>query len=233
MGRLSGYGLIATLARGPWVGAVAAVLVFLALGPNATSRSIKALALLAVAGAIALATPLGDKLANHLPFVGTLDVGSVSYRQKLAEVSWYLIWQHPFFGSPNFMQYMEELRQGEGIIDLVNGYAAVALVYGLVGFSFFTGFFAVPAIGCFRAVRRFAAFDPDSASMGAGLLASLVGALVVLGTTSNYLSIPYIYWSLGALAFAYSRLSLSDEARYAYAASDGRPSVLGRVSSQG
>ena len=35
---------------------------------------------------------------------------------------------------------MEDLRQGEGIIDLVNTYLGVALSYGVIGLFFFLSF---------------------------------------------------------------------------------------------
>ena len=200
-------GLVATLARGPWVGAVSILLMFLALGPNVANRSMKALGFLVVVAAVVAATPLGDRVIDHLPFVGSMDEGSVDYRRRLGEMSWILVLQNPVFGSPYFMQYMEELRQGEGIIDLVNVYAAIALSYGLVGLGLFLGFFGVIALNCLRAVRRFVSVDADLSMMGAGLLACIGGILVMIATTSNYLSITYIYWSLAALAYAYAQLS--------------------------
>lgn len=208
-------GLVFTLARGPWVGAVVMVLLFLALGPNAASRSLKALGLLLVLTAIASATPWGDRITEHLPFIGTVDEGTIDYRKRLAETSWLLIWQHPLFGSPYFMQYMEELRQGEGIIDIVNVYASVALSFGLVGLSIFVSSFAAIGLSCFRAVRRFTSIDHDFSMLGAGLLACMGGVLVTIATTSNYLSIPYIYWALAGLALVYVRLAQANEPMYA------------------
>lgn len=204
-------GLAATFSRGPWVGAVAVLLLFLGLGPNAGSRTMKAVGVLAVLAAIAAVTPLGSRIVEHLPFVGTVDEGSVEYRQRLAEMSWMVVLQNPLFGEPHFVQYMEELRQGEGIVDLVNAYAAFALSYGLVGLSLFVGFFLAVAVGCWRAVRRCAAIDFDFSMVGAALLACIGGALVMIATTSNYLSIPYVYWSLAALACAYARVAQQEQ----------------------
>jgi O-antigen ligase len=200
-------GLIATLARGPWVGATATLLCFLALGPNPVARSMKAVAAVAAIGGIALATPYGANIIDHLPFIGTVNDETVAYRQRLAEISWMLVQQNPFFGTPYYMAYMEELRQGEGIIDIVNTYAGIALSYGLVGLAFFGGIFLTSVQRCWTAIRSFAGEDPDFSLMGAGLLACIVGVLVMIATTSNYLSIPYVAWSLAGLAFAYAQLS--------------------------
>ena len=71
---------------------------------------------------------------NSIPFFGqSTDDASVDYRQRLAERSWELIQLHPFFGDPLVLTKMEDLRQGEGIIDLVNTYAGITLFYGSIG----------------------------------------------------------------------------------------------------
>ncbi|MDQ2736261.1 MAG: O-antigen ligase family protein, partial [Pseudomonadota bacterium] len=200
-------GLTLAMARGPWVGMLAALVVFLGTGPNAGSRVVKGAVLLVVLGGVAAASPWGSRIIEFLPFVGTIDEGTVVYRQQIASASWALVQQNPFFGSPFFIAQMEEFRQGEGIIDLVNVYATVALAYGLVGLSLFAGFFAVAGLKCFAAVRRFANDDPDLSRMGSSLLACMVGALVIIATVSNYLIVPYLYWSLGALIVAYVQLA--------------------------
>lgn len=199
-------GLGATWARGPWVGALAIVLLFQALGPNAARRSLKTLTLLALVGGIFLLTPWAPGVVDRLPFIGNDDEGSVGYRQQLAALSWLLIQQHPFFGTLDFMKNMEELRQGEGIIDLVNAYAGIALSFGLVGLALFAGLFGVIATRCFRAVRRLATIDPALSSMGANLLACVGGGLMMIATVGLYLSVAYLTWAVAGLTVAYARL---------------------------
>jgi hypothetical protein len=131
-------GLISAYARGPWIGAVAIFFAFAALGPRAAPRLLKAagVAVLAV-GALSI-SPLGGRIVNVLPyFGGSVDNANVVYRQRLAERSWELIAEHPFFGDQLAYTKMEDLRQGQGIIDLVNSYASIALFYGLVGLLLF------------------------------------------------------------------------------------------------
>jgi hypothetical protein len=196
-------GLVATLARGPWVGAAAILLVFLALGPHAGRRTVKALGGMAVVGGIVLMTPWGSNIIDHLPFVGTVGDESITYRARLAEMSWMLIQQNPLLGTPYYMAYMEELRQGEGIIDIVNTYAGLALTYGLVGLGLFAGFFVATLLRAHRVIRASSDGDPDFSLLGAALVACIVGALITIATVSNYLSVPYVYWALAGLAFAY------------------------------
>jgi len=204
-------GLLATIARGPWMGAAAIFLLFLALGPRAVARVSKAVVLFVVAGGIVFAAGYADGIIDRLPFIGTVDA-SVSYRQRLAEASWALIQQNPILGTPYYMSQMEELRQGEGIIDMVNVYASIALTFGLVGFGLFAAFFAVLVWRCWAASRRLREVDPDFSLLGACLVACIGGVLIMIATTSNYLSIPFIYLSLAGLAFSYVRLAQHEPA---------------------
>ena len=200
-------GLLVTFARGPWLGAVAIWVVFLRLGPDARRRSAKAIGLLFVVGILAMVSPLGDKIVDNIPFIGSVGSETVEYRQKLAETSWLLILQNPIFGSRNFLAYMEDLRQGQGIIDLVNAYATIALSYGLVGLGLFAGFFGTILARCFKSVRQLTAPDPDFALIGGALVAVLASALVMLFTVNLYMSIGTLTWALAGMGVAYARLA--------------------------
>ena len=198
--------LAATISRGPWVGAALTVVAFLLIGPGAAGRTAKALALTLAVGGVLAMTPWGEKIVYYLPFVGTGDEGSVTYRQRLAEISWNLVMQQPFFGVPGFISYMEEMRTGEGIIDLVNTYATIALSFGLTGLALFAGVFIDVLVRCLRTLRSLAQSAPEMSLMGSSLFATTLGALLIIATVSNYLSIPYLYWSLAGLCAAYARM---------------------------
>ncbi len=62
---------------------------------------------------------------------------NVIYRQELLKMSVALIQQSPWWGVPNYLQQMESLRQGDGIVDLVNTYLVVTLNVGVVGLVLF------------------------------------------------------------------------------------------------
>ena len=79
---------------------------------------------------------------------------------------------------------MEYLRQGLGIIDLVNTYAEVALFYGLCGLSLFVGFILVGLYKAFRLARINLHSDPDLASLGISLVACILGTLVMISSDS-------------------------------------------------
>jgi hypothetical protein len=200
-------GLVVALARGPWIGAVVVLFVYLMSGPRPGVRLVQGMLVVGVCAAFVLLSPWRSHVIDFLPFVGTIDASTIAMRQQLAAGSWLLILQNPFFGSPYFLQYMEEFRTGEGIIDLVNTYATVALSYGMVGAGIFIAFFGSLVWKALREARRSAPVDPDHALLGACIAACVTGTLVIIATTSFQLALPSIAWSLAALATAYLRLS--------------------------
>lgn len=196
-------GLIICMARGSWVGSAVMLTAYSVVGPNALQRLTKSFVAVFLIGGVIALTPYSANIVSFLPFYGAEGDGSVDYRQQLAEMSWNLIKLNPFFGSFNYLKYMESLRQGQGIIDMVNSYAAVALPYGLIGASLYFGFYVISAWRCYSAIRRISKFDMDLSLIGASLLACLVGTLVIIGTVSQFLSIPAVQVALAGLAGAY------------------------------
>jgi len=211
-------GLVATMSRGPWLGALVMLLAFVATAPRAWSR----LAKLGVAGLCVLpflmVSSAGRALVDFLPFVGTVEAHNVAYRERLFEISLGVVLDHPWFGAWDFLELpvMQQLRQGQGIIDVVNTYLGVALASGFVGLALFCGFFLVVLAALVAALRR-AAQSPagrdapaggregDVYAAGQALLCALLGILVMIFTTSSIGLIPVIYWAFAGLAQAYAR----------------------------
>jgi hypothetical protein len=201
-------GLLAAFSRGPWIGAISILIVFAALGQRAFSRLLKTSALLAICLGALLASPLGEKVMSVLPWTGgSVDQEDITYRQLIAQRSWELIAQHPFFGDQLAFTEMEDLRQGQGIIDLVNTYAEIALNYGFIGLSLFLAFILVALSRAYRFARRAAQSDPDLALLGVNLIACIVGTLVMIAGCSFIDAYQKMYYVLGALAVAYARLA--------------------------
>lgn len=201
-------GLIGALSRAPWVGAVLITVVFLALGP-APGRSLMKLGLAVLLSLpFLLLTPYGRNIIDLLPWVGTVDAENVAGRERLAEVSFRVMMENPLFGRFDVMEHpdIESLRGGHGIIDTVNTYVVVGLRAGFVGLALFTGFFATAVGLLFRGMRRTAGPGDERHLLGRALLATLLGVLFMIGTTSPVLAIPTIYWCMGGLAIAYARL---------------------------
>ena len=200
----------ASFSRGPWVGAAAMSAALVFMGPNRASR-IGKVALVAVLGIpVLMLTPYASKIISLMPFIGAFDEGSVDYRQQLFTVSIDVLMQNPIFGSPYYMfnAAMEQMRQGEGIIDMVNSYLQVALSSGLVGLALFAGVFASSMIRLFAHLNRYEARDSEAHVTGRALLAALVGALVTIATASSINVIPVVYWCLAGACAAYLGLLL-------------------------
>lgn len=213
-------GLLATLSRGPWIGTMVLVLVYLVTGRNPVTN----LSLFAVIGAVALVplllTPIGHRLLDLLPFIGSVDAGSVTYRERVYDISTRIIEQHLWFGSPDYLSSpeMKELRQGQGIVDIVNTYLAVALDSGLVGLGFFLSFFGSILIGLRRIVKNAAFQQGGFNAYAQGLMATLVAMLVTIATVSSVDFIPYVYWSIAGLSVALIRIAYQERAALARAA---------------
>ena len=138
-------GLLASMSRGPWSGAAIGLLSMLAVGRGASKRVLK-FSLWGSAGlALFLLTPWADSVIAYLPFVGTVETGNIDYRNRLIDVSLELLGRNPLFGDFYFMNdpLLEQMRQGEGIIDMVNTYLQIVLPYGCIGLALFLGVFCL------------------------------------------------------------------------------------------
>jgi hypothetical protein len=91
-----------------------------------------------------LLSPYQDRVIGLIPFVGDTDSANVDYRQRLFDTSLVVIKQNPWFGGGDYIGQLGDLGmvQGEGIVDLVNTYLAVALSQGLIGLALFLESFA-------------------------------------------------------------------------------------------
>ena len=200
-------GMVAAFSRGPAIGAALIALAYSALKPRALSRLFKAGFLIAIVlGALGV-SPIGEKLVNSLPFVSGQPDANFVYRRRLLDRSLELIQEHPFFGDQLAIQQMEDLRQGQGIIDIVNSYVGVALFSGWVGLALFLGFILSAAAGVFRRAKSVISTDPDFGLLGFNILACIFGVLFMIADCSLILGVQMMFYGLIALATAYARLS--------------------------
>jgi hypothetical protein len=204
-------GLVAPIARGPWMGAAASLAVVLLTGPDKMSRTTRFFAIALPLCIGLLVSPYGDSIIDRLPFVGSVDADNVVYRQRLLDVSMGVILMNPWFGAYDFIYNpaMEEMRQGEGIIDIVNSYLAVALSGGLATLACFAGLFAFAWFGVARKLYRARDKTSEEHLLGRALLAALTGVMVTIGTVSSILAIPFVYWCLIGMCVAYAEVVVS------------------------
>jgi O-antigen ligase len=206
-------GLLATYSRGPWIGLVVIYVTVVALSPRSVPKLLKGTVGALLLIVLVSLSPLRDRVANLLPFMkGSVDEQasfSITYRQRVAARTWEIILEHPFFGDQLAMQKMEDLRQGEGIIDLVNTYAEIAVVYGFIGAAMFVGLMLFALAKALRMARNVVREDPDLALMGFVLMGCIMGTLVMLATCSFIYGYTILFYVIAGLAAAYANLARS------------------------
>lgn len=194
------FAAFATGSRGGWLSAILAVgswYVFERMGAGV--RRLFMLALGAAVAALVAAVFQDSAILQD-------EYGTYSYRAELMRVSVAQIAQRPLFGSADFMALpsFQALRQGEGIIDLVNTYLQVTLYYGLTGLALFLGANLAVLRSGLRALKDLpplktaSAGDARERKVLSLLLAMLLGYLGLLATTST---VSYI-WNFGYLLLA-------------------------------
>jgi hypothetical protein len=200
-------GMLATFSRGPWLGAVLIYLAYAALKPRAVSRVLKAVFLIAILLSVVSLTPVGERLLTSLHVTAGQPDADFNYRQRLADRSLELIEAHPFFGDQLAIQEMEDLRQGQGIIDIVNTYVGIALFSGCVGLALFLGFIFSAIAGVFRAAKAAMPIDLEQGLLGFNILACIVGTLFMIANSSLIMGVEKMFYILIALAVGYTRQS--------------------------
>jgi O-antigen ligase len=181
------------------------LVVFIATGRNAMPRLMGLAAAAVLAFSLIAMLPGGERVINMLPFIGSTEKGSIDYRANLLNTSMIVIERNPWFGSVNYLETpeMESLRQGQGIIDIVNTYIQVALQTGFVGLGLFVSFFVLILLGIYRAMRSIRDRNSEERLLGRALVATLLAILVIIFTVSSIAIIPVVYWSVAGLGAAY------------------------------
>ena len=199
-------GVLSSLSRGPWVGAGAMLLVYVALGPGSVKQLLRLGMALLLVGFVLNQFPLGQTLLDILPFVGSVDEGNVEYRANLFTQALPVIERNLWFGSVDYLETPELLvmMQGEGIVDIVNTYIGVALDVGLVGLVLFVGCFVFALKQVKGAMRNAGVHGAEGVVLGRSLFAALVSIMLVIYTLSSILVVPVIYWCTLGLCVAYA-----------------------------
>lgn len=195
-------GLGASISRGPWAATVVAVLVWAFLPPFSAAKGARVLGVLAMCAVLVVVLPGGEKIIDLLPWVGTVESFNVDYRARLLDVSWLVFLENPWLGSVTYLDQpiMQTMIQGEGIVDIVNTYVAVALGSGAIGLALYSGIFLSAMWVLWRQLRR-----KPSPELRA-LMAALVCAIVSIGTVSSVSFMPLLCWLLVGMASASGHL---------------------------
>jgi O-antigen ligase len=207
-------GLLAPLSRGPWVGAMALVAVFISQGPAAFKKLTMLFLAAIVAFPIMVALPGGQKYIDLIPFVGETEKGNITYRQQLFNNSMIVIQKNPLFGSSNYLETPEmlEMKQGGGIIDIVNSYLRVTLETGYVGLGLFIGVFMSVILSIRSSIKLVKDKKNPLHTLGRCLLAVIFSIMVTIATTSSIATVPIIYWTMLGLGVAYTQMVKQSQA---------------------
>ncbi len=212
------YGLMAaclffTFSRGPLLGAIVFGLCLLGVH-KMSARAFVTLLLLLLASAIAVKA-LGADAAIMTALAGVFgsseaDISSIAYRNELLDTALALLRQSPWLGVPDYGARMQDLKQGEGIIDLVNSYIAIALDTGLIGLAIYLLPYGLVLNRLFRVLGP---GDGLIAEVGKTRFARVFAALIIallltIFTTSTLSTMPFLLVMLLALPIA--RLSMSN-----------------------
>ena len=194
-----------TWSRGPWLGAAVFVISLIAL--KVCSSRIYVAGLIGVACTVVVAKVTGTDQVFY-DFLKSIfgssesDFGTIEYRRQIMDASLALMQQSPLFGVPNYSAYLQDFKQGEGIIDLVNTYMIIGLNSGVIGLTLFL----MPhLIVYFKLINRLLSpVDNASHDIFVCSFASVVLALCfTLVTTSTTGVISYILLTWIALPLVY------------------------------
>lgn len=199
------FGLLAPNSRGAFIG--------IALGLVAYDFYTRRWnALFIKLGAALFVYTIGLALAPYSVFVATLvgkgseTQGSSDYRRILLHRGLQEIGKHPILGSTmqNALARLEDIRQGQHIIDLVNGYITYGLTLGYPGMLGLLGTF-VSLCGAMLVARRRLTVNPMIRSIAAFVFSvsafmSFVSAVTSFGGEGSVYF--YIVCALGSSVFA-------------------------------
>jgi hypothetical protein len=207
------FGFFASLSRGPWLGFLAMFVAHSWFQGKQTARVLRVAFVTVFLVYAASFTPQGERLVNLLPFVGKVDSENATYRQKLFDNSVLVIERNMWFGSENYMETpeMQNMIQGQGIIDIVNTYILVALDNGIVGLTFYLAFLLKALLAVVQQVKRLED-HADERALGMSLAATLVGILLMIVSVSPISFVPTVLWMVVALCSAFSVMQIQPKA---------------------
>ena len=194
-------GLATSLSRGPWIGFVVLLAVYAYLNKTLFKNTFKYLILLIFLVPFLSLTSYWNTFISLLPVVGNVEIENITYRQQLFEISISVLQKYPFFGSPNFIDEpeMQQLIQGQGIIDIVNSYVRIMLTTGVIGLILFISIFITLLISAYKITILYIKTNTEMFDLGTSLIAIICSTLFIISTVSSIDYIPYLYWMFSGL----------------------------------
>lgn len=199
-------GLLASLSRGPWVGAIMLGMLAIVFTHRPIRNLLKVAAVSVLAGMILMMLPAGRNFINLLPFVGSQDTGSIEYRANLWNFVGPVVERNFWFGSTDYL-FTPELRalasiQGGGIADLVNHYYQIVLASGVIGLVLFVLILVRSLQIVWRGMRLRSMVQAER-TLGISLFCTLFSVSAMIATVSALGVVPAVLWSVAGLCSAY------------------------------
>lgn len=217
---ISGMCLLAiffTAARGAWLGFLVMAVIVAIYQKGKKVKLILGFLLAAYIGLPLLNyTSAGQAITNKIEQVVPTskehsEYGTIDYRERLITAVFTTMSLHPWFGSLDFLEVeeMKAMKQGEGIIDVVNTYFQIGLAYGWVGLVLFTMIFVNTAWKLFILAnsQRLRKKNEYFSQMVVIFLAIIVMTIVLIGTVSSVSLLPHYFWAFTAIAAAIVRVA--------------------------
>jgi len=201
--------ILSTKTRGPWIGLVVMYTSYLWLGKSGMRNIFSFILGLAILLPLINLTNIGSKYIDMLPIIGSTRSDTIDYRVRLIENAWVVFQKNPLFGTTNFLETpeMESMRQGQGIIDLVNTFIQIVLPYGALGLILFSAIFISLIFRCYKTIKFLPENERDFIKIGKSLFAILCGILFTISTVSSIGHIPVMYWTLIGVTAAYLHIT--------------------------
>lgn len=194
-------GLLAPQSRGAWSGLFLAIILTMAHNGQYL-RIIRTGVIVAGVGlALVVAAQSSPSLSETLGLSGSSSDSAV-YRETLLARGIEELHASPVvgFALADIMDRLEDLRQGEGIIDFVNAYLWVALISGLAGLALFLSCYGLFVLHAVR-LRRWATGDTRRLAASGFVIGALVMSAMMLAFTAfNARPAVFVFVLFGAVA---------------------------------
>lgn len=184
---IMGMGLIAAMSRGPWVGAAIGLGAIALASANPLGNLAKLIVAALAAAFFLLLLPGGEKILNYLPWVGTVDAGTITFRETLWERTQLVATKHLWIGSIGFESASEfdVIRLGNGFVDIVNTYVGVLLSYGVIGLGLYVMLILSATLPNIFYALRSASQTSEYSIYAVALLGVLVATIFTIWTVSS------------------------------------------------
>lgn len=212
---IMGMGLVAAMSRGPWVGAAVGLLVVALASDQPVKNGLKYFAVVFCFALFLLIWPNGEKIIDYLPWIGSIDSETITFREILWEQSIVVIERNFWTGSIFYEKAAEfdEIRSRTGFVDIVNSYIQQALSFGMIGLFLYVMLIVAAIISTFLVSFQRISISTETRAYGVALVGCLIAISLTIWTVSSISQISAIVTILtgAAVATKYLPMRMGEE----------------------